>query len=112
MRGARSGRNQAVSPRTITRNSTATPVTTYVHHIHGRAVSVPAKTPCTIESVKVGTANRWVRRHHFVPIFLRSHDATITNTIAYIPTIPNATGIGLNGLCIGTSSCFGPKGMN
>jgi hypothetical protein len=89
-----------------------TPVTTYILNIHGRIESVPAKSPCGMLSENIGTARRCSFRHHSVPIRFRAHEETSTITVPYIARMPNATGIGLNVVRIGTNKSGRSNGTN
>ena len=88
------------------------PVTTYIANIHGRAESLPAKSPWSRLSVNIGTASRWRRRHQTVPRRLRTHDDTSTITMPYIATMPNATEMGRYSLFSGTKRSERPNGTN
>src|SRR4249919_2508504 len=111
-RSARSGRCPAVSPRRTTRNTTALPVTTYIHHIHGRVLSVPEKTPCASDRTNAGTASRCMRLHQVVPIRFRIHEVTSTTTVAYIEITPNAVAAGRYEAAPGMRISAAPNGMN
>ncbi len=43
-------------------------VVTQIDHIQGRAVSVPARRPWSIERTNAGTESRCSRRHQAAPI--------------------------------------------
>src|SRR4029079_6550846 len=96
----------------MTRNNVMSPVATYIANIHGRAESLPVKSPWSRVSVNIGTASRCSLRHHAVPKRFRTHDDTSTITMPYIATMPNPTDIGRYWLFRGTNRAERPNGTN
>ena len=97
--------------RTRTSNNTRSPLAAYIVSIHGRCVSVPAQTPCINESMNAGTAKRWIPRHRFFDRRFFAQLETMTMTIMYIATMPNAMATGRKESRIGTSTSRMPNGM-